>query len=84
VSDTPEKAYAWAGEHFCSADTRHLYDTEPERIHNPDIGFPVELDSNPEPPTFCSRCLLWFDDPQHTTGSDHRPPEKGTTNGSTS
>lgn len=75
-----DKPHEWAGEHFCGADTRHLYDTEPERIHNPDIGFPVELDENPHPPTFCSRCLQWFDDPANDTplGSDLRPPEKGT------
>lgn len=76
-----ESPHEWAGEHFCAADTRHLYDHEPERIHNPEIGFPVRLDANPEPPTFCSRCLKWFDDPATTEGSEPRPPQKGTTNG---
>ncbi len=74
--------HEWAGEHFCGTDTRYLYDFEPLRIHNPDIGFPVRLDANPVPPTFCSRCLNWFDDPAHdpppTEGSEHRPPQKGT------
>lgn len=81
MSDTPHE---WAGEHFCGADARYLYDHEPERIHNPEIGFPVKLDANPEPPTFCSRCLLWFDAPPTETdtgGSESRPPQKGTTNG---
>lgn len=75
MSDTPHE---WGGEHFCGADTRHLYDHEPERIYDPAIGFPVQLDENPVPPTFCSRCLKWFDAPE-LEGSDLRPPpEKGT------
>lgn len=75
MSDTP---YEWAGEHFCKEDATALYHAEPERINNPDIGYPVELDSPPEPPTFCSTCLLWWADPNHLEGSDHRPPQKGT------
>lgn len=66
-----ESAYAWGGEHFCEPDTRHLYNTEPRRITDPEIGYPVELDEAPE--TFCSVCLKWFTGP-HDEGSDHRPP----------
>jgi hypothetical protein len=70
-----DSAYIWAGEHFCSVDTRYLYDYEPHRIHNPEIGFPVKLDAKPHPPTFCSRCLQWFDDPeQPTEGLEPQPP----------
>lgn len=71
--------YAWGHEHFCAPDTRTLYDTEPERLTS--IGYPVELEEPPTPPSFCSKCLLWFDDPAHDTeGSDHRPLQKGLTN----
>ena len=72
------KPYAWGGEHFCAPDATTLYHAEPQRLHS--IGFPVELDANPVPPTFCSVCLLFFDDPAHDahpTGSGPRPPEQG-------
>lgn len=68
-----DKPYEWAGEHFCKPDVTALYHGEPARIHT--IGYPVELDANPEPPTFCSSCLCWFDDPA-TIGSDLRPPQQ--------
>lgn len=74
MSDTP---YEWGGENFCAVDATDLYNTEPERlaVH----GFPVALEQAPE--SFCAVCLLWFIGPEHhhPTGSDLRPPEKGTT-----
>jgi hypothetical protein len=72
------KLFAWGHEHFCAPDATALYHTEPERLNDPALGFPVELDTNPVPATFCSTCLKWFDDPAHPEGSDHRPPQKGT------
>lgn len=73
MSDTP---YEWGGENFCSTDAAHLYTHEPERLNT--HGFPVQLDEAPE--SFCSVCLLWWVGPhQHAEGSEHRPPEKGTT-----
>lgn len=77
-NDVPHE---WGGEHFCRTDAVELYQTQPQRLT--DHGFPVELDANPVPPTFCSRCLQWFDDPAldpHHTGSGPRPPEQGATN----
>lgn len=78
MSKTPEpadKAFAWGHEHFCEPDATALYHAEPERIHDPALGFPKELDHLPE--TFCSTCLDWFALP-HIEGSEHRPPQKGT------
>lgn len=75
MSETP--GYSWGHEHFCPPDTRYLYDTEPHRLNT--IGFPKKLEDNPEPPTFCSMCLRWFDDPEHTTAANHLPPEQGET-----
>lgn len=75
MSDTP---YIWGGEHFCEPDTRHLYNAEPERIYNPEIGFPVELKELPDPETFCSFCLQWFTDPAKLEGSEPRPPDDAT------
>lgn len=75
-----DKPHEWGGEHFCGPDAKELYYTEPNRVST--VGFPVELDANPVPATFCSVCLQWFDDPAHLTGSEHRPPEtKGNANG---
>lgn len=72
-----DHGYAWGNEHFCEPDTRHLYNTETERIYDPALGFPVKLDEAPE--TFCSRCLKWFVGP-HPEGSEPRPPQsKGLT-----
>lgn len=71
------KPFAWGDEHFCAPDATKLYNREPERLNT--VGYPVELDANPVPATFCSVCLQWFDDPAHDhEGSDHRPPQKGT------
>jgi hypothetical protein len=77
VSDT---AYEWGPEHFCEPDATALYNAEPQRIHNPELGYPVKLDTPPEPPTFCSTCLQWWAEPEPTGGSEHRPPQKGTRN----
>lgn len=74
LSDTP---YAWGHEHFCAPDATVLYDAEPDRVD--DVGEPVKLPGNPVPPTFCSSCLQWFDDPQHLTAASHLPPEQGET-----
>lgn len=74
-----DKPYQWGHEHFCQPDATKLYHAEPGRINA--IGYPVELDANPVPATFCSVCLEWFDDPQHLEGSEHRPPEQRETNG---
>ena len=72
-----DKPYQWGHEHFCQPDATELYNTEPERLDT--VGYPVELDANPKPATFCSVCFMWFDDPAHDTeGSEHRPPQKGT------
>lgn len=71
------KPYQWGEEHFCEPDVVQLNTAEPDLKHT--LGFPVQLDGNPTPPTFCSACLRWFDDPAHLTGSDHRPPEQGGT-----
>lgn len=80
MSDTPHE---WGAEHFCKADTEALYYSISGPRMLTEHGFPVPLDANPVPATFCGRCLKWFDDPQHDThmGSELRPPEKGTTNG---
>lgn len=68
--------YQWGHEHFCEPDVVAL--NEKDRDLAATIGYPVQLTANPEPPTFCSGCLNWFDDPAHQEGSAHRPPEKGT------
>jgi hypothetical protein len=67
-----EPSYQWGHEHFCEPDTRTLYDTEPRRLS--EMGFPVKLEAPPEPPTFCSSCLQWWQEPQ-PQGSAPRPPE---------
>jgi hypothetical protein len=72
VSATP---YSWGHEHFCVIDATELYYKDPNMLHT--LGFPVALDANPEPPTFCSICLFWFDNPSQE-GSGTRPPERGT------
>jgi hypothetical protein len=76
VSDTP--AFQWGHEHFCQPDATELYNKEPQRLNDPALGFPKQLDELPE--TFCSVCLMWFVGP-HPEGSEHRPPQKGTSNG---
>lgn len=75
MSDQP---YAWGAEHFCEPDTEMLYNSEPQRLYDPALGFPVKLDALPDPETFCSVCLKWFTDPANLTGSEHRPPESST------
>ena len=73
MSDT---GYTWGGENFCAVDATDLYNTEPERLTR--HGFPVPLAEAPE--SFCAVCLMWWIGPdhQHVTGSESRPPEKGT------
>lgn len=73
-----DSAYQWGDEHFCEPDVVKL--NEQDRDLAARIGYPVQLDAPPEPPTFCSYCLMWWSDPAHT-GSAHRPPEKGTHHG---
>lgn len=73
MSDTP---YAWGAEHFCEPDATELYETEPQRITDPALGYPVKLDELPEPETFCSVCLQWFTNPANLEGSAPRPPEE--------
>lgn len=69
------ESYEWGGENFCAIDATDLYNTEPERLNT--HGYPVPLDEVPE--SFCAVCLMWWVGPhQHTEGSDHRPPQKGT------
>ena len=71
-------AFTWGGENFCAVDATDLYNSEPERLTT--HGFPVQLDEAPA--SFCAVCLLWFVGPEHHhQGSEHRPPQKGTTNG---
>lgn len=76
-------SYQWGDEHFCEPDVVRLNDTDPDlKLTH---GYPVQLETNPVPPTFCSSCLNWFDDPAHDTqhtGSAHRPPTtEGHSNG---
>jgi hypothetical protein len=68
--------YEWGSNHYCEPDVVRV--NESNRDMAVTHGLPVQLESNPEPPTFCSFCLNWFDDPAHQEGSAHRPPEKGT------
>lgn len=77
-----DKPHRWGHEHFCGPDLSTLYRSAQGGELLNDIGFPVALDAPPEPPTFCSSCLQWFDEAeQHTEGSEHRPPQKGTEHG---
>lgn len=76
---TPDISFLWGHEHFCEPDTKHLYNTEIQRIYDPALGFPKQLDELPD--TFCSRCLQWFRE-LPTEGSGPRPPQQnGHTNG---
>lgn len=76
MSDRP---YEWIeGNHYCEKDAHALHSEQPHLLKQ--HGPPKMLVQNPVPPTFCSICLGWFDDPKHAEGSDHRPPtEKGST-----
>jgi hypothetical protein len=75
--------HTWSGNHYCAKDARHLmYHPDGDALRQ--AGYPEQLSTNPVPASFCSYCMGWFDDPaldHHHTGSDPRPPEKGTTNG---
>ena len=42
-----------------------------------ELEFPIRLDHLPDPPTFCSGCLRWFNEPE---GLGPPPQEKDDTN----
>lgn len=74
MSDTP---FEWGGEHFCKPDATELYNLEAARRITA-YGFPVQLDTNPVPATFCAVCLQWFDDPAHDNKEHHEQGHTGT------
>lgn len=67
-----EHAYQWGHEHFCEPDVVALNDADRDRAVT--LGFPVQLETELIPATFCSVCLKWWAGP-HDEGSAHRPPE---------
>lgn len=74
-----DQPYAWGVEHFCEPDATRLYETEPQRLTDPELGYPVKLEELPVPETFCSACLEWFTTPEEVElirGSEVRPSEE--------
>jgi hypothetical protein len=67
-----EHAYQWGHEHFCEPDVVALNDADRDRAVT--LGYPVQLEAELIPATFCSVCLKWWTEP-HPEGVGTPTPQ---------